>query len=191
MFLKKRILITIYIRDVHGGDDAPSNLFQVDIMKDGVEQDYEVRTSEISLSFYLKGSSDAVAEIILSEEDELHIEVQDVELRLQATKGKYDSLMEIEDGMYEYHIYPKELKLMVLNLNGELSVEAPWNIIGNDFIDMRMKNGHFVLESYRTVYQKKEYLTFSEGKAQVEQLYGEWFNKIRKGDIPIHAIFHP
>ena len=28
---------SIYIRDVHGGDDAPSNLFQVDIMKDGVE----------------------------------------------------------------------------------------------------------------------------------------------------------
>ena len=47
------------------------------------------------------------------EEDELHIEVQDVEFRLRATKGKYDSLMELEDGMYEYHIYPKELKLMI------------------------------------------------------------------------------
>ena len=46
----------VYIRDVHGGDDAPSKLFQVDIVKDGVEQEYEVRASEISLSFYLKGS---------------------------------------------------------------------------------------------------------------------------------------
>src|SRR4051794_30291106 len=82
----------VYIRDVHGGDDAPSKLFQVDVLKDGVEMDYVVRASEISLSFFLKDYSERVAEIIIPEEDELHIEVQDVELRLRATKGKYDSL---------------------------------------------------------------------------------------------------
>ncbi|MDM5330172.1 trehalase family glycosidase [Neobacillus sp. CF12] len=171
----------VYIRDVHGGDDAPSKLFQLDIVKDGVEQEYEVRASEVSLSFYLKGQSECVAEIIIPEEDELHIEVQDAELRLKATKGKYDSLMELEDGMYEYHIYPKELKLMIINLNGEMTVRAPWNIIGNDFIDMRLKNGHFVIESYRTVYQKKDYPPFSQGKEQVEVLYKEWFDSMKKG----------
>jgi putative isomerase len=171
----------IYIRDVHGGDDAPSKLFQVDIVKGGVEQEYEVRASEISVSFYLKDQADIVAEIIIPEKDELHFKVQDVELRLRATKGKYDSLMEVEDGMYEYHIYPKELKLMVLNLNGEMDVQAPWNIIGNDYIDMRLKNGHFVIESYRTVYHKKEYLSFRQGKEQVEVLYKEWFDSMKKG----------
>ena len=171
----------VYIRDVHGGDDAPSKLFQLDIVKDGGEQEYEVRASEVSLSFYLKGQSECVAEIIIPEEDELHIEVQDAELRLKATKGKYDSLMELEDGMYEYHIYPKELKLMIINLNGEMTVRAPWNIIGNDFIDMRLKNGHFVIESYRTVYQKKDYPPFSQGKEQVEVLYKEWFDSMKKG----------
>ncbi|MFJ5759049.1 amylo-alpha-1,6-glucosidase [Neobacillus sp. NPDC093182] len=171
----------VFIRDVHGGDDAPSKLFQVDIVKDGVEMDYIIRASEISVSFYLKDQPECVAEIIIPEEDELHIKVQDVELRLRATKGKYDSLMELEDGMYEYHIYPKELKLMIMNLNGELSVNAPWNIIGNDYIDMRLKNGHFVIESYRTVYQKKEYLSFSQGKEQVEVAYKEWFDSMKKG----------
>ena len=76
--------------------------------------------------------------------------------------------------------------MMVINLTGDLSARAPWNIIGNDFIDMRLKNGHFVLESYRTVYQKKEYLTFSQGKAQVEQLYGEWFNTMKRGYTQSH-----
>lgn len=172
---------SVYIRDVHGGDEAPSKLFQIDIVKDGAEQEYEVRASEVSLSFYIKGQPKCVAEIIIPEEDELHIEVKDVELRLRATKGKYDSLMELEDGMYEYHIYPKELKLMIINLNGEMAVEAPWNIIGNDFIDMRLKNGHFVIESYRTVYHTKEYLPFSQGKAKVEGLYKEWFDSMKKG----------
>jgi putative isomerase len=172
---------SVYIRDVHGGDDAPSKLFQIDIVKDGAEQEFEVRASEVSLSFYIKGQPDCAAEIIIPEENELHIEVKDVELRLQATKGKYDSLMELEDGMYEYHIYPKELKLMIVNLNGDMSVDAPWNIIGNDYIDMRLKNGHFVIESYRTVYQPKEYLPFNHGKAQVNGLYKEWFESMRKG----------
>ncbi len=173
----------VYIRDVHGGDDAPSKLFQVDIVKDGVEMDYVVRASEISLSFFLKDHSERVAEIIIPEEDEFHIEVQDVELRLRATKGKYDTLMELEDGVYEYHIYPKELKLMIMNLHGEMSVDAPWNIIGNDYIDMRLKNGHFVIESYRTVYHKKEYLPFSQGKEQVVVLYKEWFDSMKKGYV--------
>lgn len=171
----------VFIRDVHGGDDAPSKLFQVDIVKDGVEMDYIIHASEISVSFYLKDQPACVAEIIIPEEDELHIKVQDVDLRLRATKGKYDTLMEIEDGMYEYHIYPKELKLMVLSQEGEMVVDAPWNIIGNDYIDMRLKNGHFVIESYRTVYQKKQYLPFSQGKEQVEVLYKEWFDSMKKG----------
>lgn len=171
----------VFIRDVHGGDDAPSKLFQVDIVKDGVEMDYIIHASEISVSFYLKDQPACVAEIIIPEEDELHINVQDVDLRLQATKGKYDTLMEIEDGMYEYHIYPKELKLMVLSQEGEMVVDAPWNIIGNDYIDMRLKNGHFVIESYRTVYKKKQYLPFSQGKEQVEVLYKEWFDSMKKG----------
>lgn len=171
----------VYIRDVHGGDDAPSKLFKIELVKDGVEREFEVQASEVSLTFCLKDDPEPVVEMIISEEDELHIDVQDVEFRLRATKGKYDSLMELEDGMYEYHIYPKELKVMILNLTGDMSVEAPWNIIGNDFIDMRMSNGHFVLESYRTVYQKKEYLPFSQGKEQVERLYKEWFQSMNPG----------
>lgn len=169
----------IFIRDVHGGDDAPSKLFQVDVIKGGVEQEFEVRATEVALSFYIK--DERVAEIVIAEEDELHIDVQDVELRLRATKGKYDSLMELADGMYEYHIYPKELKLMILNLTGDMTVEAPWNIIGNDYIDMRLKNGHFVIESYRTVYHEKDYLSFSEGKEQVARLYQEWFDSMNPG----------
>jgi putative isomerase len=171
----------VYIRDVHGGDDAPSNLFKVDILKSGVEKEFEIQASETSLKFYFKDDEGSYAEIMIPKEDEIHIEVQNVEFRLRATKGKYDSLMELENDMYEYHIYPKELKLMILNLTGEMSVHAPWNIIGNDFIDIRMKSGHFVIESYRTVYQKKEYVSFSQGKEQIEQLYKEWFDHMKRG----------
>ncbi|KMY48797.1 amylo-alpha-1,6-glucosidase [Peribacillus loiseleuriae] len=171
----------IFIRDVHGGDDAPSNLFKIDILKDGVEKEFEVQASETSLKFSLKDDDEGYAEIIIPKEDEIHLEVQNVEFRLRATKGKYDSLMELEDGMYEYHIYPKELKLMILNLSGKMSVDAPWNIIGNDFIDIRMKSGQFVIESYRTVYQQKEYAPFNKGKEKIEQLYKEWFDNMKMG----------
>ncbi|WP_099361383.1 amylo-alpha-1,6-glucosidase [Fredinandcohnia onubensis] len=168
----------IYIRDVHGGDDAPSKLFKLDLLLDGVEKEFDILATEASLRFYLVEDLGKYAEIIIPEEDELHMKVSGVELRLQASKVKYDTLHEYEDGMYEYHIYPKELKLMISKLSGEMSVEAPWNVIGNDFIDIRMSNGHFVIESYRTVFKPKEYVSFEAGKDKVEKLYQEWVGNI-------------
>ncbi|CAG9607872.1 amylo-alpha-1,6-glucosidase [Pseudoneobacillus rhizosphaerae] len=172
----------VYIRDVHGGDEAPSRLFKLEFLQDGQTKDVEVEATETSLTFRIKEDPSSYVEFIIPEEDELHIEVNGIELRLTDKKVKYDSLMEIEDGMYEYHIYPKELKLMIMKLEGEMTVHAPWKIIGNDFIDIRMNNGHFVIESYRTVYQKKDYLPFNEGKQQVERIYHEWFGKFSNGD---------
>lgn len=169
----------IFIRDVHGGDDAPSKLFKLDILQNGFVKEFEVQATETSLRLSLLEDMEKYAEIIIPEEDELHFEVKGVEVRLQASKVKYDTLHEFEDGMYEYHIYPKELKLMLLALSGEMTVTAPWNVIGNDFIDIRMRDGHFVIESYRTVYQKKEYASFKDGKEKVERLYDEWVNHMK------------
>ncbi|GLC90366.1 amylo-alpha-1,6-glucosidase [Lysinibacillus piscis] len=172
----------IYIRDVHGGDEAPSKLFKLDLLLGGVEKEFDILATETSLRFYLVEDLGKYAEIIIPEEDELHIEVNGVEVRLQASKVKYDTLHEYDDGMYEYHIYPKELKLMLSRCSGEMAVDAPWNVIGNEFIDIRMKNGHFVIESYRTVFKPKEYTNFAAGKEKVEKLYQEWFDNMAGKD---------
>lgn len=171
----------VFLRDVHGGDESPSQLFKINLLKDGVKKAFTIHASETSITFSLKDHPNCYAEMILPEEDELHINVQNVELQLTATKGKYDSLMELKDNQLEYHIYPKELKLMMINLSGTMTVDAPWNIIGNDYIDIRMEKGQFVIESYRTVYKEKEYPTFSEGKARIKQLYKEWFARMNRG----------
>lgn len=170
----------IYLRDVHGGDDAPSKLFKLDLLDSGVEKEFVITATETALRFHLAGNEEKYAEIILPEEDELHLQTSGVEVRLQATKVKYDTLYEYEEGVYEYHLYPKELKLMISRLSGEISVEAPWNVIGNDFIDIRLKNGHFVIESYRTVYKQKTYASFEAGKEKVEKLYRDWTANVTK-----------
>ncbi|MBO0587498.1 trehalase family glycosidase [Sporosarcina sp. E16_8] len=182
--LKENDTNEVYIRDVHGGDDAPSKLFKLELLQDGVEQEFDIAATETSLRFFLVKDTEKYAEIIIPEEDELHIEAKGVEVRLQANKVKYDTLHEYEDGMYEYHIYPKELKLMISKLSGEMTVDAPWNVIGNDYIDIRMSNGHFVIESYRTVFKPKEYASFQAGKEKVEQLYQEWVeNNTEKNEV--------
>ncbi|QNK88971.1 hypothetical protein H7992_04390 [Sporosarcina sp. resist] len=174
----------VYIRDVHGGDDAPSKLFKLDLLQDGVEQEFDIAATETCLRFFLVKDTEKYAEINIPEEDELHIESNGVEVRLQASKVKYDTLHEYKDGMYEYHIYPKELKLMISKLSGEMSVDAPWNVIGNDYIDIRISNGHFVIESYRTVFKPKEYASFQAGKEKVEHLYQEWVeNNTEKNEV--------
>lgn len=168
----------IYIRDVHGGDDAPSKLFKISLCKNGNNQAFEVKASETTLQLYIEGETKPSVEIVIAEEDELHIAVKNVELKLVATKDKYDTFIEIDDHLFEYHVYPKELKFMVVNVSGDISVDAPWDIIGNDYVDIRMSNGHFVIESYRTVYQEKEYLPFEEGKEKVSRLYKEWYKNM-------------
>lgn len=174
----------VYIRDVHGGDDAPSKLFKLDLLQDGVEQEFDIAATETCLRFFLVKDTEKYAEINIPEEDELHIESNGVEVRLQASKVKYDTLHEYKDGMYEYHIYPKELKLMISKVSGEMSVDAPWNVIGNDYIDIRISNGHFVIESYRTVFKPKEYASFQAGKEKVEHLYQEWVeNNTEKNEV--------
>ncbi|MEH7418423.1 hypothetical protein V7266_24445 [Neobacillus drentensis] len=173
----------IYIRDVHGGDDAPSKLFKLDLLQDGLEKEFDILASETALRFHLAGNEEKFVEFILPEENELHIKTSGVEVRLQATKVKYDTLYEYKEGVYEYHLYPKELKLMISRLSGDISVDAPWNVIGNDFIDIRMKNGHFVMESYRTVFKQKLYDSFEAGKEKVEKLYREWTANVGKKSV--------
>ncbi|OLS40055.1 amylo-alpha-1,6-glucosidase [Bacillus sp. MRMR6] len=168
----------IYLRDVHGGDDAPSKLFQFSLLENGVEIEIDIQASETSIRLCSVDDHDKFAEIILPEEDEVHFYIKGVEVRLQANKVKYDTLHEYQNGMYEYHIYPKELKLMLISLSGDMTVTAPWNVIGNDYIDLRMNDGHFVIESYRTVYRKKEYLPFVDGKAKVKKFYEEWLSTL-------------
>ncbi|MBM7587221.1 glycogen debranching enzyme [Bacillus pakistanensis] len=171
----------VYIRDVHGGDEAPSKLFKITLLKDGIEKPFDIVATETSLKLFLHEDEEHYVEMIIPEEDELHIEVKGVELRLRDKKVKYDTLIELEDGIVEYHIYPKELKLKITELTGELSINAPWNIIGNDFVDIRMNDGHFVVESYRVVSQKKEYKPFHKGREKVEQEYQQWFANMSKG----------
>jgi putative isomerase len=168
----------IYLRDVHGGDDAPSKLFRLSLLENGVELEIDIQASETSIRLCSVDDHDKFAEIILPEEDEVHFYIKGVEVRLQANKVKYDTLHEYKDGMYEYHIYPKELKLMLISLSGDMTVTAPWNVIGNDYIDLRMNDGHFVIVSYRTVYREKDYSTFGDGKAKVESLYHDWHSSM-------------
>ncbi|MCJ8007421.1 amylo-alpha-1,6-glucosidase [Lederbergia wuyishanensis] len=171
----------IYIRDVHGGDEAPSRLFKLGLLKDGQPCDAEVEASEIAVKLSVKGDSSRFAEIIIPEEDELHIQVQGVTLSLEPENGKYDSFMELSENLYEYHIYSKELKLMLVKLAGVMDIEAPWNTIGNHFIRIHLQDGHFVLRNYRTVYKEKQYDDFATGKEKLSVQYEKWFSHMSKG----------
>ena len=176
----------IYIRDLHGGDEAPSNVFLVELMENGEVKQCDVSANETCLTISAKGEKDKFAKVILPEEDEIHILANHIDVKLTSKKVKYDSLMEIKKDMYEYHIYPKEIKLMISKVKGEMEVDAPWNIIGNDYVEIMLKGNketsHLVIESYRTVYKEEEYIEFEQGKKNAEQLYLKWYNSMPEID---------
>lgn len=166
----------IYVRELHGGSDTISNIFEINFLNKKPEQKIEFEATETILKLFLTGNKEEYVDIIVAEEDQLHFYVHNIELELYASKDRYDTLHQFDEDKYEYHIYPKEIKLMIVTLDGELKVDAPWNIVGNDYIRLNMNKGEFLIESYRVVYEQKIYSSFENSKLKIQNIYDEWLN---------------
>lgn len=164
------------LRDVHGGDDAPSDLFELSFHKEGRAVEVEVVCTETLLKFVSQEDDKDQVEMILPTERHLMVKTQGISLSLKATKVKYDTFHELGENTYEYHIYPKELKIKFTRRSGDLSIDAPWNIIGNDHVHLKLSDGELLLESYQVVFGEELKLTFEEGKEKVKLEYETFRN---------------
>lgn len=160
-----------WLRDVHGGDDAPSDLFELSFHKEGREVEVDVFCTETLLRFVSKEDEKAYVEILLPTERHLMVRTRGMSLTMKAIKVKYDTFHELGENTYEYHIYPKELKLLFTHRSGDLSIDAPWNIIGNDHVILKLTEGELLLESYQTVAGEELMLSFEEGLEKVRLEY--------------------
>lgn len=170
----------IYLRDVHGGDEAPSKLFSMELLKRENSIKSYVKLEETLLTIFEQNNDKNYIEICFPKEDEVHIFIKNTILNLKANKVKYDSFMQLAENEYEYYIYPKELKLKFSLLKGNIEVDAPWNIIGNEYIDIKVDSGneeyaHLVIEGYKTISKNEKYLDFKEAKKYVHDEYNGWY----------------
>jgi putative isomerase len=183
----------LFLRDVHGGDEAPSRLFKVEVLKKEALVPFSLVVNETKLTIKtkacnqqgldekfpnIKNTIEEFINICISEYNIVHIEGRGLGLRFTAVKTKYDNVLQYETDKWEYHFYSKEIKLMVARQNGNIEMKAPWKIIGNEFIEMDLlpEDGymHFTIESYKTIWKHKIYDAYKVAQNKVDNEYENW-----------------
>lgn len=172
----------LMLRDLHGGDEAPSNIFEVRLMQNGVPVAYDLDVTETRLRLVHRDQPEQWAELCFSDEDVIRGMMNGVSLQLIAHKSRYDSLMPYREKQWEYHLYTKEIKLMFTLLQGEVEVDAPWSTVGNERISITFNpNGGesgFAIESYKTVWMRREYDDYPAAYERVKQHYAQWLQQM-------------
>ncbi len=175
----------LFIRDLHGGDESPSKLFKLELTDEGVSKDILIEANEIGLVLYNKDNKEKFINICIPEYDIIRIRTKNCGLRLSMIKTKYDNVMTYEKNKLEFHSYSKEIKLMLSSLQGSLRLDAPWDMIGNTYVKVDMSpetdgEADIALESYKTVWVPKEYMSFDKSQEKVRCDYESWKEKVLK-----------
>ncbi|MBO0418675.1 amylo-alpha-1,6-glucosidase [Vagococcus fluvialis] len=141
---------SLWIRDVHGGDESPSTLFELfidgssNIYEEEFLKKYEVIVNETKLVIQEKVSDNRL-EIIYPTSEQLRIKNQGLKVTLKADKVRYDTLNQIEEKRFEYISYKKETKYLLDFSTTAFTLEAPWYRVGNEFITIDLSNNQELL----------------------------------------------
>lgn len=121
----------VYIRDLHGGDGADSNIYELSI--DGyVWKDLICKRAEIVLSFHAQDDTACFVTLLCTADDRLFIKVAGFTIRLKGiTDGAYDTLVQVSEGEYEHQLYDKQLKICMSVLEGRCTATSKWTVRGS------------------------------------------------------------
>lgn len=169
----------VYIRDVHGGDETPSEIFKLELTEGEIPQPFLVEAEEYRLKIYNPSDKEKYIEVCIPDYEVMRIRANNCGMRITMIKKKYDHVMVYEKNKLEFHSYSKEIKLMLSLLKGNMNLDAPWDVIGNNHVIMTFteeehKGIDIALESYKTIWKTKEYLDFEESKNKVKAEYDSW-----------------
>lgn len=172
----------LYIRDIHGRGETVSNLYEL-IVVDHLWEELKLERTETEISYYSKKQDGAYFSICLGKNDTLHLFVCGLTICIEPAENKYDALVPVSEGQYEHHLYKKQLKIRFTSVFGNSDIRQEWNGIGSQniklFYNMPDEQGFLgtasiVMESYRTVWEEKTYLSYEEVCEEAQREYEEW-----------------
>jgi hypothetical protein len=174
----------IYIRDLHGGDEAPSQLFALSVPD---ADEFTVTGTESAAEVRLDGDRYA-AFAISPDGDTIHISLHGMKLRLDMTGSRYDSIVPQGASRWEAFFYKKNRKIMFSCLKGECQRFGAWALVGDRDGGMILNSGggdcHVVLDNYRAAWTPKEYMPFKDAVQSAQDEYDSWKRglKLPEGD---------
>ena len=140
------------LRDLRGGDDAPADLFWLDVLHQGqpVVCTEQADPSGLVLDAGAKGR----IRLEFLADGSLAIDCQGLALRLEAIKSRYDSFYALAEKTWRYDCYTKEAKYLFQLSVGQLAVDAPWQRVGNSHLVLMVnpdgQRARLLLSDFRT-----------------------------------------
>ena len=142
----------IYLRDLHGGDMAPSKLYRIDFKEDNPA---DIR-ADMSENRLILRSRTGECLISMDACDTVYIFCDHIAVGLVAAEARYDSLIPLGDAQWEHQFYSKNIKVRVAG-EGNVAAESIWRVSESEsariLIDGRERPALCSLHSYRVVPQ--------------------------------------
>lgn len=167
----------LYIRDIHGGDEAPSYLYRL-ALADFDEADTEIVHEKTELTMRSKSSPHCFASFVIGAgdcADQVYIKNEGADLLFFAEGGSYDTLVPLSEKQCEHHLSTKQIKVLFTCQSGALLESQRWTVRGSSDAVITAKSGsRIVLESYRAVPSGQPYRSYEEMKNLQEISLQSW-----------------
>lgn len=167
----------LYLRNIRNGDNDFGEVFQIDIVRQGISLPYK---AVLTPSFLRLEAAEGFAEFCITEAKVLQIRSKGVGVRLTGITGSYDYAVPIEKNRWEVNHSRQEMRYMLTVKKGRLLVDAPFieqrceKIIADFLPDPQFEEMEYVIEEFTTVYQPRSYSAFSVGQKNVKKEYDSW-----------------
>lgn len=171
----------IFLRDMHGGDEAPSNMYRI-IIQDHVDEEIEVKRTETELRLISKKTKDGMVGFVMEEGDRVHCKVKNLTLIFEAMGGAYNTLVPLSENRFEHHLYDKQRKIMFTGIQGTIAEKQRFDVIGSKDAKImvntlgRKSESYITIEGYRTICKKSGRTTYEEAKNTAQHQYQKWEN---------------
>lgn len=171
----------LYLRDLHGGDETCSDIYEMQFPEIGERQRF-IRT-ESELMWFREGQAECWLKICMDRDGRVHFLADGLVLELHARGGRYDTLVPLDERRMEHHFYKKQRKFLFTCLQGRITQIQQWDVVGSRdaVISVCGKNAegaplrtHCVLESYRCVGTKQEYPSYEEAHKETKEAFDAW-----------------
>jgi putative isomerase len=167
----------LYLRNIRNGDNDFGEVFQIDIVRQGISLPYK---AVLTPSILRLEAAEGFAEFCITEAKVLQIRSKGVGVRLTGITGAYDYAVPVEENRWEVNHSRQEMRYMLTVIKGRLLVDAPFieqrceKIIADFLPASQFEEMEFVIEEFTTLYQPRSYSAFSVGHKNVKKEYESW-----------------